>query len=97
MSKMCLCIPRYLPLIYQAALASATLSEDVISLKKLMLHNAVTLKLQEPVLAPVSQLAHYVIYAEEDNKAAILYALLKLSLVRGKTIVFVNTVDKCYK
>lgn len=88
---------QYLPLIYQAALASATLSEDVISLKKLVLHNSVILKLQEPVLAPVSQLSHYVIYAEEDDKAAILYVLLKLSLLRGKTIIFVNTVDKCYK
>lgn len=88
---------QYLPLIYQAALASATLSNDVISLKKLVLRNAVILKLQEPELAPLSQLEHYVIYAEEDDKAAILYVLLKLYLVRGKTIIFVNTVDKCYK
>ncbi|RZF47398.1 hypothetical protein LSTR_LSTR009137 [Laodelphax striatellus] len=88
---------KHLPKIYQAALASATLSEEVVSLKKMILHNAVILKLQEPEMAPVSQLEHYILHAEENDKAAILYALLKLQLVRGKTIIFVNTVDRCYK
>ncbi|XP_022905090.2 probable ATP-dependent RNA helicase DDX56 [Onthophagus taurus] len=88
---------KYLPKIYQAILASATLSEDVKSLKSLVLHNPVTLKLEEPDLAPTTQLTHYHLAAEELEKATILYALLKLHLVRGKTIIFVNTVDKCYK
>ncbi|KAI4495366.1 hypothetical protein M0802_008756 [Mischocyttarus mexicanus] len=87
----------YLPRIYQATLASATLSEDVLTLKKLILHNPATLKLEEPPLAPPTQLAHYSLAAEENDKAAILYALLKLHLIRGKTIIFVNTVDRCYK
>ncbi|KAB0790076.1 hypothetical protein PPYR_15608 [Photinus pyralis] len=87
----------YLPNIYQAILASATLSDDVKSLKSLVLHNPVTLKLEEPDLAPTSQLSHYHLLAEEMDKASILYALLKLKLIRGKTIIFVNTVDKCYK
>ncbi|KAJ9596300.1 hypothetical protein L9F63_012667 [Diploptera punctata] len=87
----------YLPRVYQATLASATLSEDVLSLKKLVLHNPVILKLQEPELAPASQLSHYHLAAEENDKAVILYALLKLHLVRGKSIIFVNTVDRCYK
>jgi ATP-dependent RNA helicase DDX56/DBP9 len=86
-----------LPQVYQATLASATLSEDVLSLKSLVLHNPVILKLQEPELAPVTQLTHYHLAAEEDEKAAILYALLKLRLVRGKSIIFVNSVDRCYK
>lgn len=87
----------YLPAVYQAVLASATLSEDVVTLKKLVLHNPAILKLEEPPLAPPSQLAHYILSAEENDKAAILYALLKLHLIRGKTIIFVNTVDRCYK
>ncbi|RZC32372.1 ATP-dependent RNA helicase DDX56 [Asbolus verrucosus] len=86
-----------LPTIYQAILASATLSEDVKSLKNLVLHNPVTLKLEEPEIAPASQLTHYHLMAEEMDKASILYSLLKLHLIRGKTIIFVNTVDKCYK
>ncbi|KAJ8880913.1 hypothetical protein PR048_017386 [Dryococelus australis] len=88
---------KYLPRLYQAVLASATLSQDVLSLKKLVLHNPVTLKLQEPELAPSSQLSHYHLYAEENDKATILYVLLKLHLIRDKTIIFVNTVDRCYK
>ncbi|XP_014478968.1 PREDICTED: probable ATP-dependent RNA helicase DDX56 [Dinoponera quadriceps] len=87
----------YLPAAYQAALASATLSEDVQTLKKLVLHNPAILKLEEPPLAPPTQLAHYTLAAEENDKAAILYALLKLNLIRGKSIIFVNTVDRCYK
>uniref|UniRef100_A0A0C9QRP3 RNA helicase n=1 Tax=Fopius arisanus TaxID=64838 RepID=A0A0C9QRP3_9HYME len=87
----------HLPTIYQAALASATLSEDVLTLKKLVLHNPATLKLQEAPLAPPSQLAHYSLAAEENDKSAILYSLIKLHLIRGKTIIFVNTVDRCYK
>ncbi|XP_053609878.1 probable ATP-dependent RNA helicase DDX56 [Plodia interpunctella] len=87
----------HLPKIYQAVLASATLSDDVLSLKKIVLRNPVTLKLEEPELAPSSQLQHYHLFAEEDDKAAILYALLKLNLIRGKSIIFVRTVDRCYK
>lgn len=87
----------FLPNLYQAILASATLTEDVQSLKKLILHNPVILKLEEPDLAPSTQLVHYHLSAEEMEKAAILYSLLKLHLVRGKSIIFVNTVDRCYK
>lgn len=87
----------FLPPVYQAVLASATLSDDVLQLKKLVLHNAVILKLEEPSLAPASQLQHYHLSAQEDDKAAILYALIKLHLIRGKTIIFVNNVDRCYK
>ncbi|XP_012054785.1 PREDICTED: probable ATP-dependent RNA helicase DDX56 [Atta cephalotes] len=87
----------YLPTTYQTILASATLSEDVQSLKKLILHNPAILKLEEPPLAPPTQLAHYTLAAEENDKAAILYALLKLHLIRGKSIIFVHTVDRCYK
>ncbi|XP_018322248.1 probable ATP-dependent RNA helicase DDX56 [Agrilus planipennis] len=88
---------KHLPKIYQAVLASATLSADVKSLKSLVLNNPVILKLEEPDIAPSSQLTHYHLAAEEMDKASILYALLKLHLIRGKTIIFVNTVDRCYK
>lgn len=54
----------YLPTVYQAVLASATLSDDVLTLKKLVLHSPVVLKLQEPMIPPVSQLTHYVVRVE---------------------------------
>ena len=34
---------------------------------------------------------------EEEEKYVLMYALFKLELVRGKTIIFVSTVDRCYK
>lgn len=69
----------------------------MIDLKQLVLNNPVILKLEEPELAPTNQLSHYHLAAEEEEKAVILYVLLKLHLIRGKTIIFVNSVDKCYR
>jgi ATP-dependent RNA helicase DDX56/DBP9 len=40
-------------------LTSATLSEDVTKLKRLVLHNPVTLKLEEPALPEATQLTQY--------------------------------------
>ncbi|XP_017029991.1 probable ATP-dependent RNA helicase DDX56 [Drosophila kikkawai] len=88
---------KHFPPIYQAVLVSATLSDDVARMKGLCLHNPVTLKLEEPELVSQDQLTHQRILAEENDKAAILYALLKLRLVRGKSIIFVNNTDRCYK
>lgn len=87
----------HLPKIYQASLMSATLSDDVISLKKMVLHNAVILKLEESQLPDASQLTQYHLKCEEEDKFALIYALLKLGLIRGKTILFVGDVNRCYK
>uniref|UniRef100_A0ACB8EZG5 ATP-dependent RNA helicase ddx56 n=2 Tax=Sphaerodactylus townsendi TaxID=933632 RepID=A0ACB8EZG5_9SAUR len=88
----------HLPKIYQTFLMSATFNEDVQALKELVLHNPVTLKLQESQLPDSSQLSQYQIRCEtEEDKFLLLYALLKLSLVRGKVILFVSTIDRCYR
>ncbi|KXJ69641.1 hypothetical protein RP20_CCG026347 [Aedes albopictus] len=87
----------YFPSVHQSILASATLEKDVMELKKIILHNPVILKLEEPEMAPASQLAHYHILAEEIEKAAVLYTLFKLQLVKGKSIIFVNSIDRCYR
>ncbi|KAL4609545.1 putative ATP-dependent RNA helicase DDX56 [Arapaima gigas] len=87
----------HLPKIYQAFLMSATLSEDVEALKELVLHNPVILKLQGSQLPDNSQLQQYSVQCEEVDKFLLLYVLLKLSLIRGKTLVFVDAVDRCYR
>uniref|UniRef100_F6VD80 RNA helicase n=1 Tax=Xenopus tropicalis TaxID=8364 RepID=F6VD80_XENTR len=86
-----------LPKIFQSFLMSATFSEDVQALKELVLHNPVTLKLEESQLPDSSQLTQYHIQCEEEDKFLLLYTLLKLSLIRGKTIIFVNEVDRSYR
>ena len=73
------------------------MSEDVSKLKKLVLHNPVSLKLEEPSLPDSAQLTQYKILLEEDDKFVLIYALFKLKLIQGKTIIFVNSVDKCYQ
>lgn len=90
-------IVEHLPAIYQAMLVSATITEEVVEMKKIVLHNPVILKLEEPDLVPESQLSNQRILAEADEKPAILSALFKLHLLRGKNVIFVNTVDRCYK
>ncbi|XP_037693174.1 probable ATP-dependent RNA helicase DDX56 isoform X2 [Choloepus didactylus] len=88
----------YLPRIYQAFLMSATFNEDVQALKELVLHNPVTLKLQESQLPGPDQLQQFqVVCQTEEDKFLLLYALLKLSLIRGKSLLFVNTLERSYR
>lgn len=88
----------HLPRIYQAFLMSATFNEDVQALKELVLHNPVTLKLQESQLPGPDQLQQFQVICEtEEDKFLLLYALLKLSLVRGKSLLFVNTLERSYR
>jgi len=91
------CLVQHLPKIFQAFLMSATLNEDVKVLKKLFLHNPVTLKLQESILPSALQLVQYRLECQEEDKFVLIYTLFKLKLIVGKTILFVNTVDKCYR
>ncbi|XP_062340005.1 probable ATP-dependent RNA helicase DDX56 [Osmerus eperlanus] len=87
----------HLPKIYQSFLMSATFSEDVEALKELVLHNPVILKLQGSQLPDSSQLQQYSVQCEEEEKFLLIYTLLKLHLVQGKTLVFVGAVDRCYR
>lgn len=79
----------------QTVLTSATLSPEVLDLKRLALRNPVTLKLREGE-DEQQRLAQYVIRCEEDDKFALLCALFKLRLIVGKTLIFVTTVDRCF-
>lgn len=87
----------HLPKIYQSFLMSATFTEEVQALKELLLHNPVILKLQGSQLPDSSQLQQYTIKCEEEDKFLLIYTLLKLRLVQGKTLLFVGEVDRCYR
>lgn len=83
----------------QTILLSATLNEEVEIVKRLYLHNPAILKLKESAeLANPTQLEQYLINCnEEEDKFVILYSIMKLQLVKGKSLIFVNTVNRCYK
>ncbi|XP_064383761.1 probable ATP-dependent RNA helicase DDX56 [Halichondria panicea] len=87
----------YLPQIYQSFLMSATLSEDVLSLRSLILHNPAILKLEESDLPEESRLSQFHIKCSLEDKFLLIYSLLKLGLVQGKSLLFVNDIDRCYK
>ncbi|KAI0226318.1 putative ATP-dependent RNA helicase DDX56 [Lamellibrachia satsuma] len=57
----------------------------------------VILKLEESQLPESGQLTQYHIKCEEEDKFVLIYALNKLRLIRGKSIVFVNTIERCYR
>jgi ATP-dependent RNA helicase DDX56/DBP9 len=89
-------ISKFLPKICQGFLMSATLSPEVEGLKKTILHTPVILRLEEEQRSADS-LQQFVVDIPEDDKFLLLYVLLKLKLLKGKVIVFVNSIDRCFK
>lgn len=98
----------YLPKIYQTYLMSATLSpvryfliKDVEKLKKLVLRNPAILKLEETVDERDLLTQYYVKCDGGDNdKFLLTYFILKLKIHpfgSKKSIIFVNSIDRCYK
>ncbi|KAI9809999.1 MAG: ATP-dependent DNA/RNA helicase [Pycnora praestabilis] len=80
----------------QTFLMSATLSTDVDKLQGLFCRNPAILKLEEGEEngAGVSQ---YVVKCAEDEKFLLIYVVFKLKLIKGKCIIFVGDIDRCYR
>ncbi|XP_065185560.1 probable ATP-dependent RNA helicase DDX56 [Sycon ciliatum] len=87
----------YLPNICQSFLVSATLSKDVEKLKEIVLHNPVVVGIEESALPDRSQLSQFHISCLDDDKFLIMYTLLKLRLLLGKSLIFVNGIDRSYR
>ncbi|CAG8471484.1 15890_t:CDS:10 [Acaulospora morrowiae] len=85
----------YLPKIFQCYLMSATLTKDIDRLKHLLLRNPVILTLHEE--NEVNQLTQYCVRCSEIDKFLLIYVILKLRLIKGKCIIFVNDIDRCYR
>lgn len=86
-----------LPRICQGMLVSATMTEDVEALKKLVLHTPAILKLQEEITTTSSIAQRYVYTADDLDKFLTLYALIKLQIIQGKTLIFVRDVSRCFR
>ncbi|OAX82362.1 ATP-dependent RNA helicase DBP9 [Emergomyces africanus] len=80
----------------QTFLMSATFTSEVDTLKGLFCRNPVVLKLEEKEDegAGISQ---FVVQCAEDEKFLLTYVIFKLQLVKGKCIIFVGDVDRCYR
>ncbi|CAF0831864.1 unnamed protein product [Rotaria sp. Silwood1] len=96
-------ISKYLPSkskSYQCFLISATLNNDILQLKQLFLHNPVKINQNDDystILPDNKQLLQYYIYCEHDQKFVLIITILKLQLLTGRTILFVNSVEQAYR
>ena len=70
----------FMPKIFQGLLMSATLSPELDKFKKVVLHSAVILKLEESDMS--GQLTQFYLRSTENDKYLILYVFLKLGLLQ---------------
>jgi ATP-dependent RNA helicase DDX56/DBP9 len=89
-------IAKAVPKGVQKMLMSATLKADLGTLKGLFDTNptVVTMDEEEKEDSTVSQ---YVVKCAEDEKYLLCYAIFVLKLIKGKTIIFVGDIDRCYR
>lgn len=89
-----------LPAVYQSILMSATLTEEVQELKSVVLRNPVTIKLTDAASSSAhnqGNLIQYTVRTSEDDKFLLIYVILKLKLIKGKILIFVNDTDRSYR
>ncbi|KAK0202904.1 P-loop containing nucleoside triphosphate hydrolase protein [Desarmillaria ectypa] len=86
----------YLPKVFQSFLMSATMTEEVELLKGLTLRNPAILRLEQGE-DEAANLTQYSVKCSEVDKFLLTYVILKLKLIKGKCILFVNDVDRSYR
>ncbi|CCG81340.1 ATP-dependent RNA helicase dbp9 [Taphrina deformans PYCC 5710] len=89
-------LAKVLPRSVQTIMMSATLDSSVENLKSTLCRNPVILKLTEAEVTSNPLIQYYVNCAEEE-KFLLSYVILKLKLIKGKIIIFVNNIDRCYR
>lgn len=94
-----------LPKTCQGFLMSATLSPELQKLKHVVLHSPAVLKLEEeedalnnnPASLTEGNLMQFYLNVPKKDRYLVLYVFLKLGLLKGKGLFFVNTVDGGYR
>ncbi|KAK9464272.1 P-loop containing nucleoside triphosphate hydrolase protein [Lipomyces arxii] len=84
----------------QIFLMSATLTADVQALKGLFCRNPAILTLHEEEVsgsADNGKVDQYMVSCAEIDKFLLAYVIFKLDLIKGRTIAFVNDIDRCYR
>lgn len=89
-------VARSIPKGLQTILMSATLTTDVDTVQGLFCRDPKVLDLEEPE-AEGEGVSQYVVKCGEDEKFLLIYVIFKLQLVKGKCIIFVADVDRCYR
>ena len=95
-------IVKCLPKICQSLLMSATLPEELTKLKSVMLHSPAIVKLEEDEdhednKKKKKSMSQFYLAVPKKDKHLVLYVFLKLGLLKGKGLFFVNSTDAAYK
>jgi ATP-dependent RNA helicase DDX56/DBP9 len=89
-------ISKAVPQAAQAFFMSATLTSDIEALKQTLCRDPVVVKIKEKE-EQGEGLVQYTVKCAEDEKFLLVFVIFKLRLVRGKTIIFVDDVDRSYR
>ncbi|GMM35859.1 ATP-dependent DNA/RNA helicase [Saccharomycopsis crataegensis] len=83
----------------QTFLMSATLTDDItVTLKETFCKNPKILKLNdEQVVKNKDKLIQYYIKTSEFDKFLLIFIILKLNLIKGKILLFVNNIERGYR
>lgn len=85
----------HLPKSIQYLCMSATMTQDIQALKGLVLKRATVLDIPDPPMSTLTQFCVQV--SSATDKFLLTYVILRLRLIRGKCIIFVNDIDRCYR
>lgn len=80
----------------QVFMMSATLNEDIDKLKENFCNKPAILRLQD-IDDQNKRLLQYYVKTSEFDKFLLIYVILKLNLIKGKILIFVNNLDRGYK
>lgn len=93
-------IAEYLPLKknLQTFLMSATLNDDIQELKEKFCRAPAILKFHDDEInTEKTKLVQYYVKTNEFDKFLLCYVIFKLGLIKGKSIIFVNNIDRGYR
>ena len=80
----------------RTSLVSATLTADISTLKDLFCRDPEFIDLEETADSGRSTI-QYAVRCAEDEKFLLAYVLFKLKLIKGKCIIFVSDIERCYR
>ena len=86
-----------LPPAVQTLLLSATITPDLDSVRSLFLHNPETIDVEEDGHRNGSGLKQFWLRCSHADKFLVMYALFKLNRIPGRSLIFVNSVDRGFR
>lgn len=90
-------VGRALPRSVHTMLLSATLTPDLDAISSLFLHNPVTVDCTEDDSSSPAALRQFWLRCSHADKFLLMYALLKLNRIPGRSLIFVNSVDRGFR